>query len=70
MGAGEVARSFEKVGDPCCTQTNVFYLGPVSCELFQCTSFSVASSRPVVPNQGAIYNTQGCRELMRFLIYY
>jgi len=26
--------------------------------------------RPVVPNQGAICNAQGCRELMRFLIYH
>jgi len=26
--------------------------------------------RPVFPNRGAIHNTQGCRELMRFLIYY
>jgi len=26
--------------------------------------------RPVVPNRGAICNTHGCRELMRFLILY
>jgi len=24
----------------------------------------------VVPNRGAIYNTQGCRELMRFSMYH
>jgi len=46
---------------------------------FNCCSSTVANSTPftaVVPNRGsaatwgAIYNTQGCRELMRFLIYY
>jgi len=26
--------------------------------------------RAVVPNRGAIYDTQGCRELMRFSIYH
>jgi len=26
--------------------------------------------RLVVPNWGAYYNAQGCRELMRFLIYH
>ena len=29
-----------------------------------------SDTKPVVPNRGAIYNIQGCRELIRFSIYH
>jgi len=50
-----------------------------TCSGYQTTEHWIEAqerSIPVVPNRGsaahwgAIYNTQGCRELMRFLIYY
>ena len=34
------------------------------------TSYHWTKISPVVPNLGAIYNTQGCRELIRFSIYH
>jgi len=32
------------------------------------TNYHYTKISPVVPNRGAIYNTQGCRELMRVSI--